>query len=86
MEEDRAIVNEREGTTRDVIDGEYVYKGRKFVLYDTAGIRNTDDGIESEGIKRAFKAIDGADVRVFVKEAGDDEKRQTVSSLQTSAI
>ncbi len=75
MEEDRAIVNEREGTTRDVIDGEYVYKGRKFVLYDTAGIRNTDDGIESEGIKRAFKVIDGADVRVFVKEAGDDEKK-----------
>lgn len=73
---DRAIVNEREGTTRDVIDGEYIYKGRKFVLFDTAGIRETDDGIESEGINRAYRAIQNADVKIFVKTADDKEEQK----------
>ena len=73
---DRAIVNEREGTTRDVIDGEYVYKGRKFVLFDTAGIRETDDGIESEGISRAYRAIQNADIKIFVKTADDKEEQK----------
>lgn len=69
---DRAIVNKNAGTTRDVIESEYVYKGRKFVLTDTAGIRDGGDETESEGIERAFAELKDADLIIGVGVAGDE--------------
>ncbi len=64
---DRAIVTDIAGTTRDIIDGEYVYNGRKFVIIDTAGIKDyTADEVEKIGIERAKTAAKTADAVLYV--------------------
>lgn len=59
---DKAIVTSIPGTTRDVVEGEYVYKGIVFRLFDTAGIRDSADEVESIGIKRALNTVEDADI------------------------
>jgi tRNA modification GTPase len=66
IDEERAIVHEKPGTTRDVITGTMHYKGVAFELYDTAGIREAGDEIEDEGIKRALRAAELADYVLMV--------------------
>lgn len=68
----RAIVNETEGTTRDFIESEYLYKGRKFVLVDTAGIRVAQSEAEKEGIDLAESELLNADIVVGVGICGDE--------------
>jgi len=65
---ERAIVTEIAGTTRDTIDADWSYEGLMFRLTDTAGIRETKDFIEAEGVKRSEKAIRDADLVVFLKD------------------
>lgn len=72
---DRAIVTPIAGTTRDTIDGDYVYNGRKFTVTDTAGLNeNTDDQVEKIGIERAMAAAKDADAVVLVA----DDRQITV--------
>ena len=61
-ETDKAIVTSIAGTTRDVIEGEYIYKGILFRMFDTAGIRESADEVESIGIKRALNVVKDADL------------------------
>ncbi|MDE7164025.1 MAG: tRNA uridine-5-carboxymethylaminomethyl(34) synthesis GTPase MnmE [Clostridiales bacterium] len=69
---DRAIVTPIAGTTRDTIDGDYVYNGRKFSVTDTAGLNeNTDDQVEKIGIERAINAAKDADAVVLVTDGSD---------------
>ncbi len=63
---DRAIVSEQPGTTRDVIDEALNVRGIPLRLLDTAGLRQTQDMIEGEGIRRTEDAISDADVLVLV--------------------
>ena len=63
---DKAIVSSVAGTTRDAVEGTLEINGRKFNLYDTAGVRESGDKIESIGIERAESIIRSADVAVFV--------------------
>ena len=63
---DKAIVSEIAGTTRDAVEGTIEIRGRKFNLYDTAGVRESGDAIESIGIHRAESIIKSADVAIFV--------------------
>lgn len=63
---DVAIVSEQAGTTRDVIEVNLDIKGYPVRLFDTAGIRESDDVVESEGIKRAVKSANQADVIILV--------------------
>ena len=63
---DKAIVSNVAGTTRDAVEGMLEIDGRKFNLYDTAGVRESGDAIESIGIERAEAIIKSADVAVFV--------------------
>ena len=65
---DRAIVSEVAGTTRDTIDADWSHEGLMFRLIDTAGIRETVDFIEAEGVRRSEKAIDQADLVVYLKD------------------
>ncbi len=64
----RAIVTSIAGTTRDVIESEYLYKGIIFRLLDTAGIHKSADIVENIGIERALNAIEDAD---FVIKLGE---------------
>jgi len=64
-----AIVSERAGTTRDVIEVHLDLAGLPVILADTAGLRETSDEIESEGVRRALQRADSADLRLLVLEA-----------------
>lgn len=63
---DRAIVSDIAGTTRDVLTANYNYKGVKFDLNDTAGLRDTIDLLEKIGVKRAQQIIKESDILVAV--------------------
>jgi tRNA modification GTPase len=62
LNEEKAIVTEIAGTTRDVIEDTLVLEGLKFRFIDTAGIRETQDVVESLGIERSRRAMEKADV------------------------
>lgn len=68
LKEARAIVSEIPGTTRDVIREEISIDGILFRLFDTAGIRNTEDSIEKEGVLRSREAIKNADIILFLND------------------
>lgn len=69
---ERAIVTDIQGTTRDVIEETFVYKGYKFILMDTAGIRNTQDVVEKIGIDRSKNSIKSADIVLFVVDSSQE--------------
>lgn len=66
---DKAIVTSIEGTTRDVVEGFVEINGIRFNFYDTAGIRESDNTVEKIGIERSKKAIETADVVIFMVDA-----------------
>jgi tRNA modification GTPase len=68
---DIAIVTPIAGTTRDVVRCELDIEGYKFELFDTAGLRDTDDVIEREGIRRAIKTISDADLVLNIVDLSD---------------
>lgn len=71
LKESRAIVSEIPGTTRDVIREEFSLDGILFRLFDTAGIRLTEDVIEKEGVFRSRDAVKNADVVLFLNDIID---------------
>ena len=81
--EDRAIVTDVPGTTRDVIEESVVWGGLRVALVDTAGVRETDDVIEREGIKRTRTAVDEADVVVEIVDASQRDDDDVVRSVRT---
>ena len=68
LKEGRAIVSEIPGTTRDVIREEVSIDGILFRLYDTAGIRLTEDAVEKEGVIRSRGAVKEADLVVMISD------------------
>jgi len=66
LEEEKAIVTNIKGTTRDVVEGELVIKGLKFNLSDTAGIRKTKDKIEKIGVNKSFELIEKAELILYI--------------------
>ncbi len=71
LKEDRAIVSEIAGTTRDSIEDEMIIGGVSFRFIDTAGIRPTQDVVESIGIKRTYEKISNASLVILLVEAID---------------
>ncbi len=67
--EDRAIVTDIPGTTRDVLSGVFLLDGLCVHLFDTAGLRETGDAVERIGVERAKQAIAQADVALFLVDA-----------------
>ncbi|GIV61032.1 tRNA uridine-5-carboxymethylaminomethyl(34) synthesis GTPase MnmE [Rhodocaloribacter litoris] len=63
---ERAIVSDVPGTTRDEIEAEAEIRGLRFRFVDTAGLRQTADAIEAEGVRRARRSIEAGDVLVYV--------------------
>lgn len=75
INEDKAIVTDIAGTTRDVVEGTYDLNGVILHLFDTAGYRNARGKIEKLGVERTKRAIKNADLVVYVyDESGIDEK------------
>ncbi|RZJ75421.1 MAG: tRNA uridine-5-carboxymethylaminomethyl(34) synthesis GTPase MnmE, partial [Flavobacterium sp.] len=69
LNEERAIVSDIAGTTRDTIEDELVIEGIGFRFIDTAGIRETEDVVESIGIRKTFEKIEQAQVVIFLLSA-----------------
>ena len=71
---DRAIVNPVAGTTRDVISESASFEGIPVELVDTAGIRTSDDVVESEGVERSWQALADADCALVVVDLARAER------------
>jgi tRNA modification GTPase len=67
LRDNRAIVHNTPGTTRDVVTGSCVIKGIQFDFFDTAGVRVSSDVIEDEGVKRALKTANEAEVVLHLR-------------------
>lgn len=80
LDKDRAIVSHIPGTTRDILEDHLRLNGLNFRLLDTAGIRDTDESIEQEGIRRSKEAMAKADLILLVLDAtkGLDEENFTL--------
>lgn len=81
LNEERAIVSDIAGTTRDTIEDELVIDGIGFRFIDTAGIRDTQDVVESIGIKKTFEKMEQAQVVVYLFDSS--EYKALGSQLQT---
>jgi len=84
---DVAIVSEIAGTTRDVIEVHLDIGGYAVVIADTAGLRETGDRIEREGIARSLARAEAADLRIIVLDAGEPESwREAELLLQENTL
>lgn len=81
--EQRAIVSDIQGTTRDTIEDTLVLDGVLFRLIDTAGLRDTDDTLENMGIERSRKALQEAQIVVLVLERGKPNVKVEIQPSQT---
>ncbi len=70
----RAIVTPLAGTTRDVVEGEILLKGVKVRLFDTAGIREAQNVVEVEGIRRSRQVIEEADILFWIIDASNPQE------------
>ena len=95
LNEDKAIVSDIHGTTRDVIEDVINIKGNAFRFFDTAGIRDTEDKIETLGIERSYSKLEQATVVLLVVDTENpypiiksriDKIRDRISAEQTLII
>ncbi len=93
LNEQRAIVSEIAGTTRDSIESTLVIDGIAFRLTDTAGIRETTDKLEQLGVERTMRNIKNADIIIYLFDAkattpkeADDDMRKLVSALLPAGL
>ena len=84
LNEERAIVSDIHGTTRDVIEDTMNIKGILFRFIDTAGIRETSDTIESIGIERSFQKLDQASIVLWVIDSTEAETQ--INALKDKVI
>ena len=77
LKEDRAIVSDIHGTTRDWLEAELDFKGIPVHIFDTAGLRATEDTIEAIGVQRSVELASAADIVLYLidgtKPAGDED-------------
>ncbi len=85
LKENKAIVTDIAGTTRDIVEGEIELKGIRLKFIDTAGIRNTTDVVEKIGVDKSLTMIDEADLVIHVlnnNEEYTEEDAQINAKLQ----
>ncbi len=83
LEEERAIVSEIPGTTRDTIEDELIIDGVLFRFIDTAGIRETSDIIESLGVSRAFEAIKHSSIVIYLFDTHELSRKDLMIELDS---
>ena len=82
LEEDKAIVSEIAGTTRDLIEDEMIIDGVMFRFIDTAGLRVTSDAVEQIGLNKAFEAIKKSAIVIYLFDAHELAAGDLVLELQ----
>ncbi len=82
LHDDRALVSDIHGTTRDVIEDTITLGGTLFRFIDTAGLRDSDDTIENMGIERAFRKMDEAQLVLWVIDGTTPAAQATAMSQQ----
>ena len=87
----KSIVTDIAGTTRDIVEAEYIYNGILFRLFDTAGIHESKDIVEQIGIKRAIESIQQADLVLKLIDTTnpvevDTEDKQTITVYNKSDL
>lgn len=82
LNEERAIVSHIPGTTRDTIEDTMTIQGVNFRFVDTAGIRNSEDLIESLGIDRTFAAIEKAEIILFMVDISQTSLQEVQSEIE----
>lgn len=66
LEENKAIVTDIEGTTRDIVEGRFILKGIVCNIIDTAGIRETDNIVEKIGVNKSYETIESSDLVIYM--------------------
>lgn len=77
--DDRAIVSDIPGTTRDTVEEKMILDGLQYRFIDTAGLRETSDVVEKMGIERSLEAISKADIVIGVLDCSAPEKENTAT-------
>ena len=89
LKEDRAIVTDVKGTTRDTLKETVNYKGLKINFIDTAGIRESEDIVEKIGVEKSKKTIEQSDIILFVIDGSenlDNEDKELEKKLDKSKV
>ena len=82
LNEEKAIVSNIPGTTRDAIEDTIILDGIKFRFVDTAGLRNTDDEIESKGIEITKAKISKASVLIYLFDINDSTEAEIINDIK----
>ena len=85
LEEEKAIVTDIEGTTRDIVEGKIVINGIVCNIIDTAGIRETDNIVEQIGVNKSYDIIDSSDLIIMIlnnNEAITEEELELLSKIK----
>lgn len=83
LKEERAIVSNIAGTTRDTIEEVLHIKGHAFRLIDTAGLRETVDEIEAIGVKKAKEKVENANILVYLADAATKDFSEDIEMIQS---
>lgn len=84
LNEEKAIVTDIEGTTRDIVEGQITLEGLKINLLDTAGIRNTDNKVEKIGIEKSLDLVEKADLIIVVLDSSRMLEEEDYNLLKLS--
>ncbi len=82
LEENKAIVTDIEGTTRDIVEGTITLNGVILNIIDTAGIRKTDNIVEQIGVEKSYEIIDKSDLIIFVLNNNEELTQEDLELYQ----
>lgn len=82
LEEQKAIVTDIEGTTRDLVEGKFLLNGIVCNIIDTAGIRNTDNLVEKIGVNKSYEIIDKADLIIYLLNNNEELYKEDYELLE----
>ena len=86
LDQDKAIVTDIAGTTRDIVEGTLSLNGIKLNLTDTAGIRETDDLVESIGVKKSLDIINNSDLVIFVLNNSEKLSKEELDLINNTNV
>lgn len=86
LDQDKAIVTDIAGTTRDIVEGTISLNGIKLNLTDTAGIRETEDIVEAIGVKKSLDIISNSDLVIFVLNNNEELTKEEIDLINNTTV